>query len=112
MTTLINDPILAERLTSLLQAKGYTAVPADQYAVSFFGNSDKCDPLNTLAILSADAMVNGVKCGWSGETSTVNVRGVTHDEITERLLAGLADEIDAKPNQRIEVGAKGPRPVV
>jgi len=112
MTTLINDPILADRLTSLLQAKGATAVPPDQYTVSFFGDSDKCDPLNTAAILCADAMVNGVRYGWSVETPTVNVRGATHDEIIERLLAGLADEIDAKPNQRIEVGAKGPRPVV
>ncbi len=112
MTTLINDQSLAKRLTSLLQANGNTAVPPNQYAVSFFGDSDKCDPLNTFAILSADAMVNGVKCGWSVKTSTVNVRDVTCDEIIERLLAGLAGEIDAKPDQRIEVGAKGPLPVV
>ena len=89
MTNRINDPSLAERLTSRLKAKG------GNYALSFFGAPDKCDPLNEFAILSAVAVVNGVQCGWS--VKTVNVRGETEDERIEKLLADLAAEIDAKP---------------
>jgi hypothetical protein len=96
MTTPINDPLLAERLNSLLQAKGRTD---RHYEVTYFGEPDKSDPLNEFAIMSAVVIDNGVKRGWKVRTSTVNTRGVNRYEvITEKLLADLTDAIDANPD--------------
>jgi hypothetical protein len=95
MTTPINDPLLAERLNLLLQAKGRTN---RHYEVTYFGEPDKSDPLNEFAIMSAVVIDNGVKRGWKVRTLNTR-RGVNRCEvIIEKLLADLADAIDANPD--------------
>jgi hypothetical protein len=100
MTTLIDNPALAERLTPLLQPKGRTyGIHSGRY----FGDPDKrIDPFNRFARMSAEGVVNGVRRGWWVEISTVNIRGVNREEvIAARLRTDLADAIDANPGERL-----------
>ena len=110
MTTSNGNPGLSNSLTSLLRDKGLSNVAPDQYKVSFFGDRDKCDPLNEFAIMAAEARVNGVECGWIVKTQTRNREAI--GDTIERLTHGLAVEIIANPNQTIEARANRPYQVV
>ena len=106
MTTPNQNSTLPELLTESLRDHGISNDAPDQYEVSFFGCRDKCDPLNEFAIMTAEATVNGVECGWIVKTQTRN-RQATGDTI-ERLLHGLADEIVDNPNHNIAVADRTP----
>lgn len=105
---MINDSQTGElcaRLHAALAAETTPPIGLEKLEVALFDQPDKCDPLNTRAIMSARACRDGIDCGWIAETAIGQSRSPDHDAIVERLIQGLALEIREKPDQRLSYGS-------
>ena len=73
----------------------------EHFRVTVLNRADKSDPGNLMLSAVADALVDGVHCGWMHGV----VRAVPPDEASdfERIIAGLVNKILTKPMNPIRV---------